>query len=74
MSVFLDYTQLDSHTRQESSEASDQPVAGTATYTTRNKYKRLKTLHSVKFKLAMPEIKRRQTDAIDRTPTGINRR
>jgi len=74
ISVSRSHTNRHSHTRQDYSETSDQPVAETVTYTTCNKHKRRKPMHSAIFETAMPEIKRRQVYALDRMATGIDRR
>ena len=50
---------------------SDQLFPKAATYTTHNKFKRRISMHSAGFEPAITAIRRLQSDASDRTATGI---
>jgi hypothetical protein len=51
--------------------ASDQLVAGVATYTTHNKHKRQTSMPSPGFEPSIPAIEQPQTYVVDRMATGI---
>jgi hypothetical protein len=69
--MFLDHTQLDTHTHAHTLWTSDQLFSEAGTHTTHNKYNRRTSMPSTGFEPASPAIKRTQTFVLEPLATGI---